>query len=233
MSTFLQLAQQLQRDLGVSGTSVSAVTGQTGMLEKLVNWIADADEFIQSLYWDWKFLWSEYSIATVAGNAAPTVPSDLGVWDRESFWLNYTLATKKKLQYMDYYEWRDSLGYGVKTNSKPSYITIKPDNSIILERPPDAAYTLTGEYWKTPTRMTANGDLSAIPAQFHRIIVVQAKLWYAEEEEITTVYQAADKELNGDERGNLGLMDKLKSNQLPGQDVRRMAQSPSMTVVAE
>jgi len=233
MSTYLQLVQQLQRDLGVTGAAIPAVTGQSSINEKLVNWIADADEFIQSLYWDWKFLWSEYSIATVAGNPAPTVPSDLGVWDRESFWLDYTLATKKKLEYLDYYEWRDSLGHGVKTNSKPNYITIKPNNSIILERPPDAVYTLTGEYWKTPARMTANADVSAIPAQFHRIIVVQAKLWYAEEEEIPTVYQAAQAELMGDEKGNLGLMDKLKSHQLPGQDVRRMAQGPSMTVVAE
>lgn len=231
MADYLTLCQNLRREIGAAGggTIPSAVTGQTGTNLKIVNLIADADIYIQSMHWDYNFLWSQYQVDTVVGNATPTVPADLGVWDVDSFYLDYSAATHKKLVHMDYIEWRRTLRQGVKTNKKPSWVVIKPDNNIVLESPPDAVYSLTADYWKTPARMVDATDVSDIPEQFQRIILVQAKLWFAEEQEIPSLYQAASLELNGD-KDHVGLIDLLNSNQLPQQKSRRMGVGTPITV---
>jgi hypothetical protein len=226
MASYLELCQQLQRELGVAGTPMATITGQTGLYSKLVNWIADADVFIQSLHWDWNFLWSQHQTNTVAANQVPTSPTDLGLWDEDSFYLDYSTANHKKLRAMDYFQWRTTLRQGVKTQRKPSIIVVKPDKTLIFDVPPDDVYSLTGDYWKTPTKMTANDDVSEIPVQFHRIIVVQAKLWFAEEEEIPTVYQSASSELRT-------LLMELESHELPQQARRLMGAGESITVVPE
>ena len=235
MPDYLTLVKQLQRECGVAGAAISTVSNQTGMYNKLVQWIADADEYIQSLHIDWKFLWSEYSETTVIGNAEPPIPSDLNIWDRDSFYLDYTLKSQKKLVYKAYKLWRDGQGRGVQINRTPNLIIIKPNNQIILSRPPDDAYALTAEYWVTPTKMVNNTDVSAIPAAFHRIIVLQAKLWYAEEQDMPDVYALAKKELRGDGlRGkDMGLLGRLEALQLPNQEGRTMGESPDITIRPE
>lgn len=233
MSDFLTLVQQLQREVGVAGSPISTVLNQTGLYSKLVNWITDADEYLQGLHIDWKFLWKEYSINTIVGNAEPTIPSDLNVWDQDKFYLDYSTVSNKSLKYLDYTEWKNGRGRGVLTNRKPNRVVIKPDNQIILSDPPDDVYALTGEYWHTPVKMTANTDVSAIPVAFHRIIVVQAKLWYAEQQEIPAVYKAATLELYGDRRKNIGLLGRLESLMVPGQEARTMGKAPPITIVPE
>jgi len=235
MSDFLTLVQDLQRECGVAGASITTVSGQSGMYGKLVNWIADADIHIQNLRTDWKFLWSQYSVNTSVGTSEPAVPADLNVWDRNSFYLDYSTASHKRLPELDYKKWRDGRGRGVQTNRKPANIVVKPDNQIILTSPPDGIYALTADYWKTPTKMVANTDLSDIPAHFHRIIVVQAKLWYAEEQEIPDVYKSAMVELFGDprEKEKIGLIDQLKANQLPNQERRTMSEGAPINIRPE
>lgn len=231
---FLTGVQAFQREVGVSGSAIAAVTGQTSMNEKLVNWYADADIHIQSLHWDWNFLWSQFTVSTAEGNTMPTVPSDLSLWDRDSFYLDYTTATHRKLTKIDYIDWRKTYRQGVKTNKKPTSIIVQPDNTIILDPPPDAVYSLTSDYWATPTKMVNNTDTSAIPSSFHRIIVVQAKLWYAEEQEVSDVYQAASLELFGNPRKSItGLLQQLESHELPEQQRRLMAAGEDLTVQVE
>lgn len=235
MSNFLTLVQQLQREVGVAGSPITTVLNHTGMYSKLVNWIADADVHVQALKTDWKFLWTEYSVSTIIGIPDPTVPSDLNVWDRDSFYLDYTLASNRKLNYLDYKLWRDALGRGVQINHKPSQIVIKPNNQIILHSVPDAVYALTGEYWVKPTKMVADGDASVIPVNYERVIILQAKLWYAEEQEMPDVYKSAYNEMYGDPQAkkDIGLLGRLKANQLPGQEGRTMGESPNITVRPE
>lgn len=234
MSTYLQLVNNLKREVGVAGSDVVTVSGQTAMLGKLVNWIADADEYIQSLHWDWKFLWNQYSQATVSGNAAPVVPSTVNVWDRDSFYIDRTTASYKRLTEVPYDTYLHSYGLGTHTNRKPDSVIIKPDNSIVVYPTPNAVYTVTADYWAKPTRLSDNGDESAIPAAFHRIIVVQAKLWYAEHEEINDLYAAASRELYGNKASReTGLLDRLESLQLPGQEARMMGDAGPMDIVVE
>lgn len=234
MSDFLTLVQDLQREVGISGVAIPTVLGQTSIREKLVNWIADADIHIQKKHIDWKFLWGEYSQETVVGNATPPVPSDLNVWDQDSFYLDYNTANNRKITPLDYFTWRKGQRQGVKSNAKPSQIVVKPDNSLQFTAPPDGIYTLTADYWKTPTKMVDDTDESAIPDDYRRIIVVQAKLWYAEQQEIETLFDKAYVELNGNSaRREMGLLQQLEAKFLIGQEGRTMGQGPQLTVVPE
>jgi len=224
-STFLELCQLMRQECGVGGSGPSAVTGQTGMLAKLVSWVAAADMDICTKYLDWGFLHSEHSVPTVAGTKDVSAPSDFGMWDEESFYLNRTTDQYQKLTPVDYFEWRDAYRNGVKTNAKPTMVIIKPNKDLILEPPPDIEYTLTADYYKTATKMTANTSVSLIPTKFDRLIIARAKMWYAEHENAPEVMQGAVVEYKE-------LMGRLESLYLRGQEPNTMGHS-HMVIVPE
>lgn len=212
-STYLALTQQLRQELGVYGTGPSAVAAQTGMYAKLVEWVADADEDICSKYLDWGFLWGQHSANTVADQKDYSVPSDFGMWDEDSFYLDYTASTYKKLEFMDYFAWRKNYRNGTQTSSKSDFVIIRPDKALILHPAPDAVYSLTADYYKTATRMTVDASTSQIPTKFDRLIIARAKMYYAEHENAPEVMQAAISEYTD-------LMGRLESLYLPGQQSR-------------
>jgi hypothetical protein len=214
-STYLALCQKFRQEVGVSGTGPAAVTSQTGMYAKIVEWIADADEDICSQYLDWGFLWTQWETSTIIGTKDYSAPSDFGMWDEESFYLDSTSSTYRQLKIMDYWYWRENHRNGTKTNDKPSFVVIRPDKAIIIESPPDAVYTLTADYYKTETRMTVNTDTSPIPSKFDRIIIARAKIYYAEHEDAPEVMNGAVNEYRD-------LMNRLESLYLPGQQARTM-----------
>jgi len=226
MSTYLALCQTVRRECRVPGSGPSSVSSQTGILAKIVEWVADADEEIQSMYADWDFLWSQWSEGTIAGTSEYVKPSDFGTWDRESFYLDYTTANHKKLTEMKYKTWRANLRQGVKTNQKPSYFIILPSRNIKLESPPDAVYTLTADYWAKPTRMSTNSSESSIPAQFERAIIERAKMKYASDQGAPAIMSEA-------QNAFLDWVDRLRAAELPGHDRDRMAEGEPLVVTPE
>jgi len=211
--TYLEMCQKMVLDLGLTNT-ISTVVGQTGMSEKIVKWVADADEDVQSEWADWMFLWTQFSVATVAGTRQYSKPTDIATWDLDSFYLNYTADTYQHLRELSYIDYRQAYRQGTHTNAKPDMFVITPALNIYLEPIPDAAYTLTADYWKTPTRMTLNTSTSAIPDRFQRIIIARAKIYYAEHEEFSAVLDLANLEYQD-------LLHKLESDQLPGKNKAR------------
>ena len=77
---FLELAQRLHTEAALAGTAPAAVTGQTGMNLKLVNWINTAYENIQELHDTWFFRRADFSFSTIAGTANYT-PAAAGIDD--------------------------------------------------------------------------------------------------------------------------------------------------------
>jgi len=93
MSTYLVLCQDMARDVGIPGTGPSAVDSTTLSEEEnaVVRYIAQADQDIQSRWFDWDYLWSTATMTTSQGiatlmstntDAGPGggFPSDLGNW---------------------------------------------------------------------------------------------------------------------------------------------------------
>jgi len=215
--TYLEMCQKVIRDLGMKNT-LSTVAGQSGMNQKIVDWIADADEDIQSIWFDWDFLFNSHSDTTIIGQLEYTAPSGLGTWDEDSFYLNYTSDDYIHLQPMSYSSWRSTHRQGTQTNDEPSHFIIAQNKNIYLQPKPDAAYALTANYWKTPTRMSVNTSTSLIPSRFQRIILARAKIYWAEHEEFPAVLELATTEYRE-------LLARLEADSLNGKRPHRMSSS--------
>ena len=227
MSTYLQLCQRVRRDCGIAASGPTAVTGQSGIMQKIVDWVADAAEEIENLHADWHFLLAEHTDTCVAGTQEYSAPADLGQWDREGVYLDRTLDTYRQLKFLDYKAWRTKFRNGTKTNGKPSWFTIKPDGTLVLEAPPDDTYSIYADYWKKPTRLAADSDTSLIPTRWEKVIVARAKLFFAEYDAAQEILQSS-----GNEFARLMMM--LEADQLPGRHVDTMAQADiSQYVVVE
>lgn len=223
--TFLQLVQQFYREMGYSGPAPTTVVGQTSQKRKAVDWIAEADFLINSRWVDWDYMWSQWTQATVSGTANYAAPADIGTWDKESFYLNYTSDSYAKLNYISYKEWREQYRQGTQTNDEPNLFTVLPDKSITLQSPPDGIYTIYADYWKEPTKMTADADTPEMPDRFQRIIIVRAKIIHAEHFENQMLYQQAIMEYGE-------LLERLEADQLPDRyDMH--SQSLNMDIVVE
>lgn len=219
--TYLEMCQKFVRET-MQGTLTTTVS-QTGLYLKMVDWIADADEQICSMFLDWDFLWTEFTDNTIVGTATVNKPSDLGIWDTDSFYLDRTASTYKKLIPMDYKQWRTSYRNGTKTNAKPSFFIIKPDKNLVLETPPDAVYSLTADYWKTPTRLSGNTDESLIPDRFQRIVIERAKMFFATDQEDPELFQLSNLEYTR-------LLGDLEADQLPGRSPTRKGSNEDLVI---
>lgn len=223
--TYLELCGVVRSECNVSGSGPATVTGQTGILSQIVNWVADADIQVQSMWTDWLFLWREFETTlTIGTKAVPDLPSDVKQWNRKSFWLDYSTDSQQPLTFVPYDEWRTAYGSGTVSNSTPQAVTLRPDNALHLYPTPDAAQSFRAEYWARPARMTANADTSPIPAEFDRIIIARAKMMFA------STYGADG--LSEDPSSEFTvLLRLLQADQLPGQRQNTMAQFDGELVV--
>jgi hypothetical protein len=209
-STYLELCQETRRVCAITGSGPSSVTGQTGILQKLVYWVADADVAIQRTWINWDFLYrTDFSVATVAGSAEYIKPLDLGAWDKTSVFLNRGTSTNQQLFEIEYRRYFSQMANGVISQTKPGNFILPPSKNLILYPTPNAVYTLTANYWRTPVRMVNNADTSLIPESYIRAIIARAKMYYAIEEEATEVYNEALSEF-------IQTMNQLQADQLPG-----------------
>ena len=221
--TFLELCQTTRRECGIQGeTQPTTVVGQTGLILKVVNWVAAADLFIQSLHPDWNFLWKEFTGVTVLGSSDVAKPTDFGQWDREAFGIARGTANGRKLTYGEFEDWRKD--FSLKTNQEPYKLCIAPNNNLKLFAPADAIHNIYGNYWKAPVVLTNNTDVPAYPDRFHRVIVEKAKMWFFEDIESTQQWQQSEKSFNE-------WLDKLEDFSLPGQQAASQSSPAPMAVV--
>jgi len=217
--TFLQLVQRLRSECGVSGTGPTTVVSQTGDMERLVNWTNAAWLDIQSAHRDWDWLRTSLTpFATVAGQQtyAPTTDlslTDFGMWDRDSFRVYDTAAgigSETPLTYMPYDLWRDSFLIGAlrSTTSRPTIVTVAPNNSLGFGPITAAGYSIVGDYYKIPTEMSADANIPVLPTQYHLAIVYRAMMHYGAYYGATEVYQRGEIEF-------AKLMLRMTSDRLP------------------
>jgi len=220
MSSFLVLVQDLHEAVGAAGVAPAAVTGQTGENLRLVNWIIKADNYIQDLWIDWKFLWAQSGNmpTAAASNTLATPPTDLNVWDFETFRID-----NDPIEVVEYHEVRSQILD--TTQDKPSRVLIMPDNTLLFEPVPDAIYQITSDYWKQPTVLAANADISAIPADYHEAILGRAMILYAN-------YEGAPEAKTQGKEIYTEQLARLENNQLPNKEYARFKQGGLFEVMA-
>lgn len=197
-------------------------------LQRIEEWVADADLEIGLLWQDWNFLHANASFSTIASTATYTLSSlsldtTLANWDRDSFVWEPTADTWQTLEEMDYYEWRESVRLGTVDTGDPTNVVVKPNKDLVLWPTPDAVKTVTADYWTWPVRMSGDSDESAIPGQFRRIIVLRAMLniiasGYEMPRSASVVRREVRYQAQYDE-----LLQRLEAQELPDQRGRRRA----------
>lgn len=227
--TALEIAKLVRQECGIAGAnSPASFTGQTGEMKRVVDWVTQADLYIQSLETDWRFLWSQFTVNTVAGTAGYAVPTDFDEWDPASFYLDYTTDDYVELEvFHDYRAWRKQYRQGVKANEIPSRLVILPDDSLILDNPPDDVYSLTADYYRKPIALAADADEPPYPARYHRLVVARAKRMYAAYEDAPEILEESENEFKM-------IYPRFEASQLSGQKGRYNADfAEDMVVVPE
>lgn len=217
--TFLQLVQRAHVESGRQGGAPSAVTGQTGMNQRFVNWVLTAYDFIQGMHESWLFRQKDFSFPTV--NAIQNyTPATLGYTDFGAWKINpdenqlsgiriYSAVTDE--QHLTYLPWDDykitcKFGSSRTQSGRPTIVSVKPDMAIDLWPIPNAIYTVNGEYTKALQTMTADGNIPILP-DYHMTIVWKALEYYGAYEGAGEVYAHGQNEFDA-------LIPKLELNQL-------------------
>ena len=193
--TRLSLLTRLRSEcVGVSGAAPTTTLAQTGDMLNLVNWIDSAYEDIQNMRRDWNFLRDDFTFQTVAaqqtytptqaGAVNATPAEDLGEWITDSMRCYLTATGVSAEIDLDYVPWDDFRETYMKgsiraTTGQPHVVTVKPNHSLMLWPIPDAVYTVVGEYYQTPSAMTADASVPILPSRFHMLIVWRALVFYA------------------------------------------------------
>lgn len=179
------------------GGSLTAVTGQTGMLARVVEWIAKADYKICSLHPDWDFMWAEGEQTLSEGGSPYTVTSGLHRYDRKSFWIDSGTDDAAPLRCVDYREYQRTVKHLNTDNDYPDYVVIAPDRDLIVYPDTDATNAgkkISFDYWKVATALAADGDYSVIPEPYQEIIIWRAKMYHAAMRHDNGAYEEAQAE---------------------------------------
>tara|TARA_R110002020_G_scaffold79249_1_gene198816 strand:- start:438 stop:1148 length:711 start_codon:yes stop_codon:yes gene_type:complete len=228
MSTYLVLCQDMARDVGIPGTGPSAVDATDLSEEEIavVRYIQTADQDIQSRWFDWDFLWSEATISCISGTSTLTstntgFPTTLGNWKLDSMVWDKTSDSYQILEYQEWNSYREMYKYGTIDSDVPEVFAVKPNNDIDLYPTPNATTAISAEYWATPTLLTSDSDISAIPPRFHKIIIARAKMFYAENEDAPEIASGSTVEFED-------LLNSLEADQLPRQKNRKFSSAQNM-----
>ena len=219
---FLEIAQEVAQESGtVSGTQPSTVVGQTGRLKKVVDFTANAWDFIQNLRPTWRFMRADLDVNLSSGTGRYSA-SALGIGDWSS-WLTeddlmtiYRTSTgvsdEGSLYYLTWSEFRRRYIRGSQTDNRPVHYSISPAGELCFGPAPDDIFTVRGEYMTTPIRLEEDDDTPACPIKFHRIIKHRALLLLAEHDE-------ANINIATERVKYLELLGGLELDQLPIQDI--------------
>lgn len=138
-----------------------------------------------------------YPLGTGAGTVG-VVETSFGKWDRDTFRCFTTtvgINDENFLACIPFDAWRDGYMFGAQqtVQTRPFVIAIGPDQSLNLGPPPNALYTITGDYFVAPSAMTADTDVpTGLPVRFHMLIVYKALIKYGHYESAPEVIQRGE-----------------------------------------
>lgn len=233
--TYLELVSDMIMETGLNGGNApSSVESAEGDAAKVCYWIQQADLSIQRERIDWQFLWSRTDETLTADSNVVPSPTDTdgGNTDSNAHTMLVNAMPKDRLAIIDpngeaffptYLDWNE-FGplYGFEDqnpNDYPSYWTIRPDRVILLSEPiQSSGMVCRYEFWRKPLKMQTNTDTSRIPDDFSRLIVVRAKIMYAEHEDAPEVDVGASAEYDI-------LFNQMLATQAPMAEWQRMENS--------
>lgn len=221
--TFLEICQRAVQECRVTHQlplRPTTVLGQSGEMRRFVDWAAEAWVDLQNVNHDWKFKRQSASFVTIAGQSEYTTaacgiePGTFKRWLPHSFRNYNTIAGFSSEIHMDYLEydvWRNLYLFGANrtTTSRPTSLTVLPNNGIGLGLPPLAGYTVMGDYYTAPVRMETDEEVPALPiGHSFMILVYKVMMEYGLSEPAPEIFARGEK-------GYRRLLRMLEADQLP------------------
>lgn len=214
----LELCQRLLIEGVSSGLIISTTENQTRLLAKAVVWIDTANEDIQSTSANFEFLRESFTFNTEATTSTYT-PTDAGLTDFASWRvasnraLSAYTGTGDDEQWLTDYGWDEFreiklFGSSRSQTGQPVDFAVMPNKSLVLWPIPSSIYTISGEYFKNPQKLTEDTSTPPFPWRFHMAIVWRALMLFAAEQGATVAYQHGLKEFNK-------IYSKLENDQTP------------------
>lgn len=193
--TYLELVQALYAETTLPGSPPTAVTGQIGDKADICRWIAQAWTDIQlDQGGDWRWLRRAFTLTTTPSQstyaydavtdvdaAAPISRFSRWVLDDEYapskiYLQSAGIAAQRYVNFLPW-EWFQQI-YRIGANNTqegpPVHVTIDHQDRLQLGYTPDAAYVYTGEFYRGPQTLAADGDVPEMPSRFHMAIVYRA-----------------------------------------------------------
>lgn len=201
MSTYLQLCQALKRECGIAGPTATPATvvGQTGVLEKVVNWVDASHRDIQLKSATWRWMRKPFTLATVPGTDAyaygtcTDVEATGAIARFSSWWAQDTdfpftcylpadgIGTQQRLIYLPLARFNALYRFGPQQllTGRPVHVSVDNSDRLLFGPNPDAIYTIGGEFQRGPQILTADSDTPDMPDRFQDLIVYYAMQRYA------------------------------------------------------
>ncbi len=214
--TFLELCKCVRQEAGVSGTGPVTVANQTGELKRIVDWTSEAYKEIQLMRPNWNWLRDDFDFQTTLDDYDYT-PAQAGITERfhawdidtiKSFRTSIGVSNEYELGELLYRQYRKIYLTGFQSSGTPIIFSIAPDKKLLIGPKPDGIYTVSGQYWKTPQLLAADGDIPEMPEEFHMFIVWQALEHYA-------LYESAGEVLIRAQKNIKFYKNRLENSQLP------------------
>lgn len=187
---FLQLCQAVVMEAGLSGNGPATVVNQTGILGRIVAWVADAWADIQRERTDWRFLWRVSNAALVINKQLYTY-ADLGAPEATRISAIYLIRDGQRHR-LDGCLCDERVAILNRTHTgMPAAFVGLPDRTVLFDALPDAAMSVEVEYYLRPQRLVANGDVPLVSEPYRHAIVSRALMSYAAFDEAQTLLQLA------------------------------------------
>jgi hypothetical protein len=190
-----KLHQILRVDANLPGTAPTATTSQTGILAEIVGFLDDGYLEIQQLHEDWGFRLLQGTFNISSGTRAytrATIQATLTTFDQFVLprgsgsrslpvYLTATgVSDSSHCYYVPYKEWRGYLDFGTRSSGKPSFFTIRQDQTIEFDPTPDATYTVAIDYRRTLHVFSADADETLWADDYDDALVWKAVMLYCD-----------------------------------------------------
>lgn len=194
---YLQLAQKVHLILRIGeetpGSQPTAVTGQTGILSEMVQWVREAhrDICLDSSEWNFMRAGGTFSLAMgvrsiskaamlvaqpTYGKLAPFVTNENGYVGQVP--TGDANAAEQVVIYVPYQDWQGNYDAVPIPTGAPTYFTILPDQSLEFDAFADRNYTIRSNFRKQVVPLAANTDEPMFDSDYHDCIVWWAIVHY-------------------------------------------------------
>jgi hypothetical protein len=199
---FLALVRRVHSESLRTTTVPTSVSGGSEQSTRLANAVADAWLELQSER-DWKWMRGTTDAALTIGQQVYTgvqlgVATRFGRWREEddAYWpivyVDGTPNAQWPLHQWGLDDFKQNWIYRTQGSSTPIAFAVDESDRLMLGPAPSVAYKIRADYWKEPSKLTADADEPDMPERFHMVLVWRALQEIAKSDAAPEVLSRAD-----------------------------------------